>query len=370
MQSKNQTIFNRAIIREDVLASVDKLNYLRKKATADFINLEEYKRKDLRDCMKRIAIGNEEFFKRLPNNADTISELYDLLSYEERVFLARLYRYIGNYLAERLLKKNPIPKYVSVEQTSINGINSEWNIFPGAKSDSVLLYMHGGGQLMLSSNSYRLFTIELSKVTNLKVLSINYRLAPEYPFPSGLNDCVFVYKWLLNKGYDPKNIVIGGDSAGGNLTMATLLKLRDEKIAMPAGAFALSPILDYTLSSKSMYENKETDPLLANGGIFWWDSAYIAGADPYNPYVSPLEAELRNLPPILLQVSKTEMLYDHSVRFAKKAKNAGVKVTIQEWDKMVHVWQAFDKNIPESNEAIEKIGDFVQSLFNHQSVFV
>ncbi|MBN1801142.1 MAG: alpha/beta hydrolase [Candidatus Lokiarchaeota archaeon] len=363
MKTIRMPIFNRSRIREDVLTSVDKMNFIRKKATRDFLELEENKGKDLNEYMKKVAHGKEEFFKRLPNNANTIVELYDLLSYDEQVFLARMYRYIGNALAERLLKKHPIPNNVLVKHVKINEINAEWNIHSGAKKDRVLLYFHGGGQLMLSSKSYRLFTVDLSRMAEVKVLSVNYSLAPEHPFPEGLNDCVSAYKWLLDNGYDSKNIIIGGDSAGGNLTMSTLLKLRDQKEQMPVGAFALSPILDYTLSSKSMYENKETDPLLADGGVFWWDHAYLGKTDPNNPYISPLKANLNGLPPLLLQVSKTEMLYDHSTRFAEKAKKDGVKVNLQEWNDMAHVWQAFDTSIPESEEATIQIVKFIKSLF-------
>ncbi|MFX1238435.1 MAG: alpha/beta hydrolase [Promethearchaeota archaeon] len=356
-------VFNRNKIRKEVLEVIDHRYQIQMKGIQSFIGLEENQGIHLQDYFLRFATLNKEFYERLKNGANSVKELYKTYTYEDQVLLAKIFRYVGAFIAEDMLKKNPIPNNILVESINLNGLNADWNIYPGVESDSILLYFHGGGNVMLSSKTHRLLTIELAKATKLKVLSVNYRLAPEHPFPAALDDCFSSYNWLLEQGYDPKNIVIGGDSAGGNYTIALLLRLKEKKIALPVGAFAISPILDYTLSSKTMYENRETDPILADSGIFWWDSAYLAGADPTNPLISPIFGDLRDLPPILLQVSKIEMLYDHSTRFAKAAKKAGTHIILQEWDDMPHAWHGFNKELPEAKEAIEKIGIFVKSLF-------
>ncbi|MFX0139157.1 MAG: alpha/beta hydrolase fold domain-containing protein, partial [Candidatus Hodarchaeota archaeon] len=169
----------------------------------------------------------------------------------------------------------------------------------------------------------------------------------------------------LSQGFKSENIVIAGDSAGGNLALATLIKLKDEEIPLPAGAFVMSPGIDYTKNSKTLLDNAKTDPILGDIGVFWWTPSYLAGADPNNPLISPVLADLKGLPPILIQVSKSEMLYDSSTRFAERAKAAGVDVTLQEWEDMIHVFQYFGfHDLPEAKEALIKIGEFIKELFN------
>ena len=203
----------------------------------------------------------------------------------------------------------------------------------------------------------------MPSASRLKILSIDYRLSPEYPFPTPLEDCVNAYKWLLSNGYNSKDIIIGGDSAGGNLVLATLLKLRDDGIDLPAGAICLSPATDFTFSDESYFKNAETDPSLADVGFFWWYAAYLGDADPRNPYISPLYGDLKDLPPTLVQVSSSEMLYSDSTRFVEKAKNAGTKAILQSWDDMSHVFQDLSDEIPEAKDAITKIADFTYSIF-------
>jgi acetyl esterase/lipase len=162
--------------------------------------------------------------------------------------------------------------------------------------------------------------------------------------------------------------MIAGDSAGGSLTLATLIKLRDDKIPLPAGAIALSPSTDITLSDVSYFKNGETDPILADIGLYWWIQAYLSGTDPGEPLVSPLLGDLRGLPPLLLQASTCEMLYCDSTRFVEKAKSAGVEVTMETWDDMLHVFHLFGLNdLPEAKEAIAHIGEFVQKRFSDVS---
>ncbi len=216
-----------------------------------------------------------------------------------------------------------------------------------------------------SPNSHRLFTIALGQATKLRVLSVDYRLAPEYPYPVQLEDCTAAYKWLLSVGIKPENIIIARDSAGGNLTLTTLVKLRNDGIALPAGAVYLSSATDYTGSDELFFENAETDPVLADIWLFWWIPAYLAGADPSVPLISPLYADLKGLPPLLFQVSTYEMLFSDSKRLVDRAKAAGVNATLETWNDMIHVFQVFGlQELTETKEAIAKIGEFIQKLFN------
>jgi len=220
--------------------------------------------------------------------------------------------------------------------------------------------------VLMSPKTHRALTIEIAKLTEMRILSVDYRLAPEHSHPAPLEDCVKAYKWLLSQGIKAENIVIAGDSAGGSLTLTTLIKLRDEGIPLPVGAVALSPATDFTGKSKTFYENAKIDPILADIGIFWWTTAFLAGADPNDPLISPVLADLKDLPPLLIQVSTSEMLYDHSTRFIERAKAAGVNATLQEWKDTIHVFQGFGlHDLPEAKEAIKKIAEFIQALFNN-----
>ncbi len=216
---------------------------------------------------------------------------------------------------------------------------------------------------MGSVNTHKLFTLELTKFTNIRVLSINYRLVPEDPHPAALEDCVSAYKWLLSSGIESNHIIISGDSAGGYYTLLTLLKLRDAGITLPAGAVCLSPSTDMAQKGQSVIKNCYTDVILGDLGYIWWIHSHLAGKNPLDPSVSPLYANLKGLPPILIQASTSEMLFDDSRRFFKRAKEAGVDITMQTWDDTLHVFQNTPE-LPESKEAIEKIKKFVQNLLN------
>ncbi|MFC1884163.1 alpha/beta hydrolase [Thermodesulfobacteriota bacterium] len=357
-------IFNRSKTRPDILKIIDRNNETQIEAAINFLGLEENIGHDLQEYMRKIEEANNEYFDILMSGTRSIKELDKILSFEEMVFVARLSRYISEYMADLNMKKYPIPEGIKIEKIEFDGFDGEMQILPDVPEDRILLYFHGGGQVLGSSKMHRLLTIEIGKAANLKVLSINYRLAPENPFPSGLEDCFSSYKWLLEKGFLPENIVIGGDSSGGNQTLATLLKIRDQGLPMPAGAFALSPAIDYTLESKTKYSNRETD-MLSDRGVFWWDLAYLGNSDPYNPYISPVYGDLKGIPRLLLQVSTSEMLYDHSTRFVERARAAGVEAVLQEWDDMMHVWQGYGlHDLPEARESIDKIGEFVRNLFS------
>jgi len=281
------------------------------------------------------------------------------------IFLARAFRFAFDFVFEVHQKNNPILDNVTVEKVDVNGVPAEWQIVPEVTDDKVILYFHGGGYILGSPNSHRLFTITLGKVTKMRVLSVDYRLGPEYKYPAALEDGVNAYKWLLNSGFKPENIIISGDSSGGHLTFITLIKLRDEGIPFPAGAIALSPLTDVSLSGQSFFKNAETDPVLGDIGVFWWGKATAEGIEPSDSRISPVFADLKGLPPMLVQASSSEILYSDSVRIVENAKSAGVNVTLQVWDDMPHVFQQFGLNkLPESKEAIDNIAKFVEKLIS------
>ena len=212
-----------------------------------------------------------------------------------------------------------------------------------------------------SPNFTRLISVRLGKATNMRVLSIDYRLAPEHPYPQGLEDCIASYKWLLSIGIKPKNIIISGDSAGGYFTLMTLINLRNKGIPLPAGAICFSPATDLAMTGESTVKNGPTDPILADLGVYWWVECYLAGADPFSPEVSPIYADLTNLPPLLIQATSSEMLYDEAKEFVELAKKAGVDATLQTWEESLHEFQIND--LPESEEAFTKVKQFVDKLF-------
>ena len=352
-------IMNRSKIRPDVLKLVDAFQKLQLEGISEFLGLKENQGLDFQTLWKKVMYGNTLFFE----NKGMTEELSGLVTREEMLFLARMHRFTSDYVAYINQKKHSIPKDVKIEATYVGGIPVEWQVVPAAKEDQVLLYLHGGGWVLGSPNSYRLFTTELGRATGMQVLSVDYRLAPEHPFPAQLEDCTSAYKWLLSNGVKPENIVIAGDSAGGSLTLTSLLKLRDDGTPLPAGAVCLSPSTEIGLTDDSYFKNGETDPILADIGLFWWIQAYLAEADPDDPLLSPLLGDLKGLPPLLFQASTCEMLYCDSTRFVDKARAAGVDVTLETWDDMLHVFPFFGLHqLPEAKEAIARMGEFVQRV--------
>lgn len=357
-------ILDRSKIRPEVLKLIDESQKLRLKGALEFLKFEENKGFNLQAYMQKIAEGNEKFFQIISTKEGNVEDLYGFFTDEEMRILARFFRFAVDYGIEAELKQHPLPEDVKIEEINAGGVPAEWQIVPRADNDKVILYFHGGGMVLMSPKTHRALTIEIAQLTKMRVLSIDYRLAPEHPFPAPLEDCVTAYKWLLSQGFKAENIVIAGDSAGGNFTITTLIKLRDDGIDLPIGAVALSPLTDFTDNSKTIYENAKTDPILADIGIFWWTAGFLAGADPNNPLISPVTADLSGLPPMLIQVSTSEMLYDHSTRFVERAKAAGVDVELQEWKDTIHVFQGLGRYyLPEAEKAIKKISVFIQNLF-------
>lgn len=240
---------------------------------------------------------------------------------------------------------------------TVQGIPAEWVIAPNAVEGRVFLSLLGGAYIMGSLNTHRHLAAKLSRSTATKVLLIDYRLAPENPFPAALEDAVKSYRWLVSSGISPEQIVIGGDSAGGGLTLATLLSLRDDGDALPASVVLLSPWTDLEGTGESMESRKEVDPWLSPEATRAIPAMYIHELDPRNPLVSLIYADLGGLPPMLVHVGNDEILLDDSFRLVERARAAGVDVSFKVWNDMWHVFQTFE--IPEARQAIEEIGDYV-----------
>lgn len=231
---------------------------------------------------------------------------------------------------------------------------------PVSHADRHVLFLHGGGYRTGAPATYRHFTWRIAAATRASVLAIDYRLAPEHPFPAALEDAVAAYRWLLAEGAEPGKVLIMGDSAGGGLALATLLKLRDERCPLPGAAVALSPWTDLALTGASLKLNARSDPMLEVEHLPALVEEYLAGADPRLPYASPLYGDLGGLPPTLIQVGGDEILRDDAVRMHERLRRAGCQAELEIWPRMPHVWQAFAPVLPEARQAIEHIGNFAR----------
>lgn len=239
-----------------------------------------------------------------------------------------------------------------------NGVPAEWVSTPDVEEGRFILYIHGGAWVAGSVVTHRHLAVAISRASQAQVLLIDYRLAPENPFPAGLQDCLAAYRWLLEKGNSPAQLGIAGDSAGGNLALSLLLCLKESGDPLPAAAACLSPATVLTGRGEKPPSNPGLDILLNPEAGRKWVEDYLAGQDPSDPRVSPLLGELHGLPPILIQVGSDEMLLDDSMRFAEKARAAGVDIKLDVWPGMWHVWQAFTPFMPEARQAIVEIGEF------------
>jgi monoterpene epsilon-lactone hydrolase len=253
---------------------------------------------------------------------------------------------------------------IKCEPVDAGGVPAEWIIPPNAAQDRVILYLHGGGYVMGSINTHRAMIARIARASQAKALALNYALAPERPFPAAVDDATAAYKWLLAQGYKAAKIVISGDSAGGGLTISTLLALRDSKTPLPAGAAPISPWTDLTGISASVVSRAAVDPMVAEDGLLRMAKQYAGDNDPSTALISPVFADFKGLPPLLIQVGDAEVLLDDATRVAERAKSAGVDVKIEVWPEMVHVWHAFAKILPEGQQAIDRIGEFVIARTN------
>jgi monoterpene epsilon-lactone hydrolase len=257
-----------------------------------------------------------------------------------------------------------IPEDVRCEPVDAGGVPAEWITTTGVVNNRVILYLHGGGYVAGSIKTHRDLAARISRVSKARVLIINYRLAPEHIFPAAIEDATAAYRWLIStEKITPNNLIVAGDSAGGGLTIACLLKLREMRVALPAAAICLSPWTDLANTGESLKNKAKIDPFVTPEELEFDAKQYLGDEDPRNPLASPLYANLQGLPPSLIHVGGREILLDDSVRFAERAKAAGVDVKLEIWKDMVHVWHAFAAFAPESREGIKQIGKFIQKFF-------
>jgi len=248
------------------------------------------------------------------------------------------------------------------------GVPAEWVTGPGRTDGGTLLYLHGGSYVLGSVVTHRALVARLAAACEATGLLVDYRLAPEHQFPAAVDDACEAYRWLLARGIDAGRIVIAGDSAGGGLAAATLVALRDAGARLPAAAVLLSPWVDLEGTGESLATNADADPMIDRDGLLRAAAAYLGGADPSTPLAAPLHADLRALPPILIQVGEQEALLDDAVRFAARAHAAGVDVRLERWAEMIHVWQAFAPLLPEAEAALEQVGEFVRAQLGSRRV--
>ncbi len=239
-------------------------------------------------------------------------------------------------------------------------IPCEWIIPSDAPSDAVLLYFHGGGGVLGLYNSSRKIIGHISAASKLKTLMVDYRLAPEHPFPAGLEDCVAAYRWLLTQGYDSKKIVLIGDSMGGYLVISALLYFRENKLPLPAAAVGISPVTDPTYSGESVKQNAKKDALLSPKFLKAVTAMYVGSHPLKDPILSPLIADLAGLPPMLIQAGEDEILLDDAKRFKERSLQYQANVTLEIWPEMWHDWHVCAPELKESMQAIERIGEFVR----------
>jgi len=253
-----------------------------------------------------------------------------------------------------------VPADVRREEVDAGGVPGEWITTPEATDERVILYLHGGSYTIGSAKTHRELISRLSRVASARAFAINYRLAPEHPFPAAVEDATTAYRWLLKNGVEPGRIVIAGDSAGGGLTVAALVALRDAGDALPAAGVCLSPWVDLEGIGGSMKAKAEADPMVQREHLLEMAKAYLGGANPRTPLAAPLYADLTGLSPLLIHVGTAEVLLDDSVRLAERARSAGVDVVLEPWEDMIHVWHIFASILPEGQQALERIGEFIR----------
>lgn len=253
-----------------------------------------------------------------------------------------------------------LPEGVVIDRRDLGGMDAEWLSGPWCDRDHVLLHLHGGGYVMGSCASHRALTCQVARACGMKAVLPEYRLAPEHPFPAALEDAVAAYRALLAAGVDPGAIVLLGDSAGGGLALATLVALRDSGAPLPAAAVLLSPFTDLTFTGESIQTRAAADPWLAPPLLEPVSRLYIGDLDRSDPRVSPLFADLRGLPPMLIHVGDQEILLSDSTRLAERAGAAGVQAELDVFPEVWHVFHLFAPALPDANAALEKIGAFVR----------
>ena len=267
---------------------------------------------------------------------------------------------------EALIKWVKVSKLVHVEKLNADSVEIEKISYANADKENIIMHLHGGGYTTGSINTYRILEASISKPSKSLVILPEYKLAPEYPFPSAINDALKVYRWILKQGIKSSNIIISGDSAGGGLAVATVMSLRDNGEPLPAGIICISPWVDLCCKGNSHVTKAKVDPALTLSYVRECILHYAGQEDLKNPFLSPIYGDFHNLPPMLIQVGSEEILLDDSIVLAKKARSANVDVNFKIWNGMWHEWHMFGNFIPESRQALEEIGSFTRNIFEEK----
>lgn len=281
------------------------------------------------------------------------------------VELGRLAELRAEY--EELAEGNRLPGGVNREAVVAGGISAEWVSGAAPSGGGVVLYLHGGCYGMGSVESHRELMTRIAIAASMRVVGINYRLAPANPFPAAVEDASAAYRWLLEEGIEAHRIVIAGDSAGAGLAIAAAIKMRDEGVALPAALVCISPWVDLAVMGESMESKAAEDPIVSRAMLSEWAKLYLGKNDARTPLASPLYAELRGLPPMMIQVGSAEVLLDDAKGLAERASAAGVETRLEVWPEMIHVWHSFAAVMAEGREAIEGIGRFVRERVGRDS---
>lgn len=262
---------------------------------------------------------------------------------------------------EEVCAVDPPAEDVVFTPTEIAGVSGEWSLAPGSDASRVLIYLHGGGYCSGSIKSHRSMVGELGRAAGVRTLALAYRLAPEHPFPAALEDSLGVFRALREEGFAPRRLAIGGDSAGGGLTLATLLSLRAAGEELPAAALLLSPWVDLTMNGASMADKDAVDPLIHRDYLDGLAGAYAGAADRTGPLVSPLFADLSGMPPVLTQVGASETLLDDAVRITRTLGAQNVPARLSVWPDMIHAFPIWWRRLSSGRAAIAEAGAFLQA---------
>lgn len=263
-----------------------------------------------------------------------------------------------------LSARGRIPRDVTHHPVVARGVNCEWvRVQDRASSDvEAMLYIHGGGFAVGSCATHREFVGRLAREVRCPALSVDYRLAPEHPYPAALDDVIEAWRWLLDEGVDATRAVIAGDSAGGALTLSGMLRMRDEGLPLPAAAVCFSPCVDLTAEAETLRRNAADDPMLDNQLIEQFSQWYAGHGHREDPYASPILAELTGLPPMLVMAGTFELMEADARRWADRARKYQVDVTLDIWEEMVHIWPYFAWFLPEGKSAIRRVGDYLRAI--------
>ncbi len=261
------------------------------------------------------------------------------------------------------MSRYKLPGDVKVEKVMVGDVDAEWIIPPNVETNRTLFYIHGGGFYCGSLNTHRAAVANFAKAIGSRAIHIDYKLAPEYPFPAAIEDCIAVYKWLIQNDTPPKSIIMGGESAGGTLTLNALVSCRNQGVALPAGAFCLCPMTDFAFKSESLVREAENELFYTLDELEWVRQIYAGDHNPEDPDLSPVYSDLNGLPPLLIHTTDKEMLRDDAVRLNIKAQTDGVNTELKVWNELFHGFQLLPF-LPESKTTLEKIASFAKRILN------